>query len=316
MPVSLVLWVTSVAYSFFTGDPGAYIAAWRWLVAIFATLLVAWYGLKKKSLDKSGAIAGVAVGFLLTISSMCFFTSLMSFFLLASKATKYKASMKKKLEDDFKEGGQRNWVQVICNGGIASQFAMLYMLDNGVGEMPVDFSKHYLSSYFSMAVLGALACSCGDTFSSELGAVFRYNTDPRLITTFRKVPKGTNGGVSLVGTISSLIGGLIVGVSYYLTLIFSLSDDYLQKCPPQWPIIVLGILSGFLGSTIDSYIGATLQYSGYNRLTNKVVETPGKGVDDICGWAILDNHSVNLLSSLCCGLLTPKVAFYLWWMFV
>ena len=73
---------------------------------------------------------------------------------------------------------------------------------------------------------------------------------------------GTNGGVSLVGTISSLIGGLIVGVSYYLTLIFSLSDDYLQKCAPQWPIIVLGILSGFLGSTIDSYIGATLQYSG------------------------------------------------------
>ena len=79
---------------------------------------------------------------------------------------------------------------MICNGGIASQFAMLYMLDNGVGEMPVDFSKHYLSSYFSMAVLGALACSCGDTFSSELGTVFRYNTDPRLITTFRKVPKG------------------------------------------------------------------------------------------------------------------------------
>ena len=67
---------------------------------------------------------------------------------------------------------------------------MLYMLDNGVGEMPVDFSKHYLSSYFSMAVLGALACSCGDTLSSELGTVFRYNTDPRLITTFRKVPKG------------------------------------------------------------------------------------------------------------------------------
>jgi hypothetical protein len=28
----------------------------------------------------------------------------MSFFLLASKANKYKASMKKKLEDDFKEG--------------------------------------------------------------------------------------------------------------------------------------------------------------------------------------------------------------------
>ena len=79
---------------------------------------------------------------------------------------------------------------MICNGGIASQFAMLYMLDNGVGEVPVNFSKHYTSSYFSMAVLGALACSCGDTFASEIGTVIKYNTDPRLITTFRKVPKG------------------------------------------------------------------------------------------------------------------------------
>lgn len=87
-------------------------------------------------------------------------------------------------------GGQRNWVQVICNGGIASMFAMIYMLDNGVGEMPVDFSKRYTPSFFSMAVMGALACSCGDTFASELGTVFKYNTQPRLITTFRKVPKG------------------------------------------------------------------------------------------------------------------------------
>lgn len=316
MPVSLILWLTSLIYSLFVGDPDSYIAAWRWLVSIVASLLLAWYGLRKKSLDKSGAVAGVAVGFLLTISNMCFFASLMTFFLLASKATKYRSSMKQKFEADFKEGGQRNWVQVICNGGIASQFAMLYMLDNGVGEMPVDFSKQYMSSYFSTAVLGALACCCGDTFASELGTVFRYNTEPRLITTFRKVPKGTNGGISLVGTIFSLIGGLVVGMAYYVTLIFSLSDAYLQKCPPQWPIIILGALSGFLGSGIDSYLGATLQYSGHNRLTNKIVESPGKDVDDICGWPLLDNHSVNLLSSLFCGLLTPKVAFYLWWLFV
>ncbi|CAC5411299.1 Transmembrane protein 19 [Mytilus coruscus] len=402
-------------------DYSTYIAAWRWLVAIFASLLLAWYGLRKKSLDKSGAVAGIVVGFLLTISNLCleisgivvgfllsisylclvisdivvgflltisnmclvisgivvgfqltisnlclevsdivvgfllsisnmclvisdiavgfldysnmclvisgivvgflltisnlcFFTSLLTFFLLASKATKYKSLMKKKFEEDFKEGGQRNWVQVICNGGIASMFAMIYMLDNGAGEMPVDFSKEYTPSFFSMAVLGALACSCGDTFASELGTVFKYNTQPRLITTFRKVPTGTNGGISLVGTFCSLIGGLVVGMAYYLTLIFSLSDVYLQKCPPQWPIILLGAIAGVLGSTIDSYLGAVFQYSGYNRVTHKIVETEGKDVEHICGCALLDNHSVNLLSSLFCGLLTPKVAFYLWWL--
>ena len=55
-------------------------------------------------------------------------------------------------------------------------------------------------------------------------------------------------------------------------------------------------------------------FPGYNKVTHKIVETEGKNVEYICGWSLLDNHSVNLLSSLFCGLLTPKVAFYLWWL--
>ena len=36
----------------------------------------------------------------------------------------------------------------------------------------------------------------------------------------------------------------------------------LQLAVPQWPIIVIGGIGGFIGSTIDSFLGATLQYSG------------------------------------------------------
>ncbi|XP_033731677.1 transmembrane protein 19-like, partial [Pecten maximus] len=285
---------------------------WRWLVATIAPILIMRWGLKKRSLDKTGAVAGLVVGFVLTISSLCFFSSLLTFFVLASKATKYKSSTKKKFEEDFKEGGQRNWIQVLCNGGIAAQFAVLYMLDSGCTERIVDFKAWYNSSLFSMAVLGALACSCGDTFASEIGTVFSINTAPRLITSLRIVPKGTNGGITFIGTLSSGIGGTFVGVAYYLTLLMCTSDFQLQKSPAQWLIIPTATLAGLLGSTIDSYLGALFQYSGFDREKNCIVEHPGPNIEFISGSEVLDNHSVNLLSALLTGLLTPKIAFHLW----
>ena len=38
-------------------------------------------------------------------------SSLIVFFTSSSKATKYKQEVKKTFESDFKEGGQRNWLQ-------------------------------------------------------------------------------------------------------------------------------------------------------------------------------------------------------------
>lgn len=61
---------------------------------------------------------------------------------------------KKNFEDSFKEGGQRNWIQVLCNGGMASQLALLYLLDVGCGERPIDFDKDYRSSWLSIGILG------------------------------------------------------------------------------------------------------------------------------------------------------------------
>ena len=84
--------------------------------------------------------------------------SLLAFFISSSKATKYKQEVKKKFESDFKEGGQRNWLQasylssqfcfqlfnhgimqVLCNGAMATELALLYLLDVGSADLPVDF---------------------------------------------------------------------------------------------------------------------------------------------------------------------------------
>jgi hypothetical protein len=51
-------------------------------------------------------------------------------------------------------GGQRNWCQVISNGAMAAQLALLYLMDVGVGERPIDYIGDYRPSYLGMAVLG------------------------------------------------------------------------------------------------------------------------------------------------------------------
>lgn len=74
------------------------------------------YGYKKRSVNRSGAIFGIIVALLLTYASPIYLLALAAFFFSSSKATKYRQDIKKKIEKDFKVGGQRNWVQVLCNG--------------------------------------------------------------------------------------------------------------------------------------------------------------------------------------------------------
>lgn len=73
---------------------------------------------------------------------------------------------------------------------------------------------------------------------------------------------GTNGGITLIGTLFSMVGGGLVGLAYYITQIFLLGESFLDRGPPQWPLLMVGLLMGIIGSTVDSLLGATFQYSG------------------------------------------------------
>lgn len=87
--------------------------------------------------------------------------------------------------------------------------------------------------------------------------------------------------------------------------------NILAGSPSQWPLIVFGGVAGLLGSVIDSLLGATLQYSGLDT-NGRIVEHPGPKVKHISGSRVLDNHSVNLISSILTALIMPFIALNFW----
>ncbi|BFF96979.1 transmembrane protein 19 [Drosophila madeirensis] len=315
IPISLFMWLGNVALSkIWSSD--AYeeprvIPPMRWLFSTLAPLTLMTVALRRRSVSQSGAALGIVVAFILSIASHPFFASLVVFFFSSSRATKFRAHMKRRFEHDFKEGeGQRNWVQVLCNGGMAAQLALLYLIDCGCGERAIDFSKEYRSSWLGIAVMSAFACCNGDTWSSELGSVLSQR-DPISIISWRRVPRGTNGGISLIGVVVSLLGGFLVGFGYFVTVRYTVDSKMLLVSPPQWPIILFGGIAGLFGSLLDSFLGGVLQFSGINE-QGQIVDAPGKGVRHVSGLRILDNHSVNLISSIITGVTIPVLALKFW----
>jgi len=224
----------------------------RIVVSIVFSFILAFRGYKKKSLDLSGAISGFLVGLLTTLAGYRYCLVLATFFLSSSALTKYQHNKKSKIEEDFKEGGQRNWVQVFANGATGTVCCVLQLLYFGMDDTYLS-KDNYWATFLKLCFLVHYAVCNGDTWASELGVLSQGK--PILVTTLQTVPTGTNGGISLLGTGASIAGGLLIGFTFWICgIIFAIPNHV-----PQYSLIFVGLLSGLLGSLVDSLMGATLQ---------------------------------------------------------
>lgn len=94
----------------------------------------------------------------------------------------------------------------------------------------------------------------GDTLASETGILARKH--PRLILPpFQHVPPGTNGGLSLQGTLGSVIGGALIGFISGLSLLLvdNPACQHQVLGNPLLRIILLGAFAGFGGSMVSLF---------------------------------------------------------------
>ena len=136
-----------------------------------------------------------------------------------------------------------------------------------------------------VGLIAHYAAVCADTLSSELGILSRQT--PRLITslTLRKVPRGTNGGVTLLGLGAGFLGSMVmVTVGMYFLPVCTRDTMDTQAGGAgrdTWTTAHRGALMwgltlwGGLGSVLDSVLGGLLQASVKDARSGKIVEGEG-----------------------------------------
>ncbi|PON73372.1 Transmembrane protein [Parasponia andersonii] len=278
------------------------------LIAVLISSLIAIRTYRRKSLDLSGALSGFIV-MTIHIAVGCRFGALiLVFFFTSSKLTKVGEEKKRRVDADFKEGGQRNWVQVLSNSGIATILVLIIWRVTEWEDKCLDSKSSILVTALIGGVIGHYACCNGDTWSSELGVL--SDAQPRLITTFKPVRKGTNGGVTKTGLLAAAAAGCVIGLTFVVFGFLTAKCSY-NVALKQLLVIPLSALAGLSGSLIDSLLGATLQFSGFCTVRNKVVGKPGPTVKKISGLNFLDNNAVNTVSILLTTVLTSIACMYI-----
>lgn len=103
--------------------------------------------------------------------------------------------------------------------------------------------------------IAALAEAAADTVSSEIGQAVAGQA--WLITTARKVPAGTDGGITPAGTITGIIAAALVAATATIH-------------QAHWPIALLAFAAACAGLLVDSLLGATVERRGWlgNDLVN------------------------------------------------
>jgi uncharacterized protein (TIGR00297 family) len=237
-----------------------------WLVGMgLNTILlgVAWIS-PKKLLTPAGYIHAWVLGVLLwgTLGWQGFLV-VMFYFLVGSAVTKVGMAQKEAEGIAEKRSGARGPENVwgsaltgsLCALGIGLINFGIFPIPNS--PLPIPYSQ--FPTPHSLLLLGFVASfstKLSDTCASEVGKAYGKST--YLITTLQPVPRGTEGAVSLEGTLAGVLASIVIAcVAWGLGLINLLG-------------VLWCITAAFVATNLESVIGATLQ-SKYSWLTNEVV---------------------------------------------
>jgi len=226
-----------------------------------------------RALSTGGAVAALLVGTAASIAGWTWAAVLIVFFVTSSALSRFRhATREARIGRIVEKGNERDAVQVLANGGV---FAVAALLAAATGE-----------SAWAAAALGGLAAATADTWATEVGTV--TGGLPRSVVTFKPLPAGTSGGVTVPGTLASIAGAaFIAGMSYFIGVGGASTGVF---------------VGGALGSLADSLIGATVQErrwcDGCSEATERRTHYCGRATHVVGGVPGARNDLVNVVCTL------------------
>ncbi|HEX2252209.1 MAG TPA: TIGR00297 family protein [Thermoanaerobaculia bacterium] len=228
-------------------------------VGAAVNLVLAALGYLGRTVNVSGAVAGWVVGTVIwAFLGWQGYLLLIAFFVLGSGATKlgYRRKAAAKLAQE--EGGRRGARHALANVGVALACAVF------AATTPYPL-------VFALAFAAAFATAASDTAGSEIGQLWGRRTF--LLTTLRPVPRGTDGAVSLEGTLAGIAASFLLGALGAAVGLY------------PWEGVWVVVVAAFVGTTLESLLGATVERRG-----------------------LLDNEAMNFLNTLVGALVAAALA--------
>jgi len=238
-----------------------------WLVAIaLNTILLAIATIvPKKLLTPAGQFHGWLLG---VIIWGCLgwqgYAVVMFYFLVGSSVTRIGKAQKEAEGIAEKRSGARGpenvWgsalTATLCALGVLALSIFLGETGNILGETGKMLVPQDVISWLLLGYAASFCTKLSDTSASEIGKAYGKRTF--LITTLKPVPRGTEGAVSLEGTLAGIAASIAIALLAWAVGLIDLTG------------VAFCVIAAFIATNIESVIGATVQ-SKFEWLTNEVV---------------------------------------------
>jgi len=236
-----------------------------WLMAIFLnTFFLTLVAISpKKLLTLSGIINAWILGVLIWGSLGWQGYLIVGFyFLVGSGVTRIKIKQKEAEGIAEKRSGARGAENVWGSALIAAFCALGILI----------FKDSYIQSLLMLGYIANFSTKLSDTTASEIGKAYGKSTF--LITTLKPVPRGTEGAVSLEGTLAGIFASLIISLLGFAVNLINFQG------------VIISVIAAFIATTMESLIGATLQ-AKITWLSNELVNIINTLIGAICAIMLM-----------------------------
>jgi uncharacterized protein (TIGR00297 family) len=219
---------------------------WAIAMGLNSILLAIAFVIPKKLLTPAGYIHAWILGVLVwgTLGWQGYIV-VMFYFLLGSAVTFVRIA-EKEAEGIAQEGSGARGPGNVWGSALTGTICALATL----------WSHEPLRELLILGYVASFSTKLSDTVASEIGKAFGKHTF--LITTLKPVPRGTEGAVSLEGTLAGIVASVAIALLAWGIGMISLLD------------VLWCAIAALIATTIESLIGATLE-SKFTWLTNDVV---------------------------------------------